>query len=150
MRPQQLDLLNDWTPPEATVAFDESRVRAADLKARISLAVAAAMKDCPHDRKRIAKEMSLYLGEDVSMNMLNAYASQARDAHRIPLERFVALIHVTRDRRLLELVAEMFRWTVIDVRHLPLIELAALRERQREIGAAADALARHARSRGGL
>ena len=99
---------------------------------------------------RIAAAMSAYLGETITENMLNAYASQAREAHAITLERFMALMHATGDRRLLEWLAEPMRWSVIDSKHLPLIELAAIQERQRELNSAADALRRCARERGGF
>jgi len=71
--------------------------------------------------------MSAYLGEDVSENMLNAYASEARDEHIISLVRLIALIHATRDRRPLELIASMFGWAVIERRHLPAIGVELLR-----------------------
>lgn len=147
---RQLDLLNDWTPPPATVRFEESQVRAASLTAQISRVVAAALADNKGNREKIAQAMSDFLGERITLNMLNAYASQARDRHGITLPRFIALVHATRDRRLLEWLAEPLRWAVIDGKHLPLIELAALQERQRELHAAADALRRQAKSRGGL
>ena len=60
------------------------------------------------------------------------------------------MIHATRDRRLLEWIAEPMRWSVIDGKHLPLIELAAIQEKQRELASTADHLRRQAKSRGGL
>lgn len=147
---RQLDLLTDWTPPAATVRFEDTRVRAAGLNATISRVVAAALADARDSRDKIAGAMSDFLGERVTVNMLNAYASQARDAHLITLPRFIALIHATRDRRLLEWIAEPMRWSVIDGKHLPLIELAAIQEKQRELASTADHLRRQAKSRGGL
>lgn len=147
---RQLDLLTDWTPPTATVRFEESRVRAAGLREQMSRVVAAALADVKKSRASIAEAMSAYLGEKISENMLNAYASQAREAHVITLERFIALMHATGDRRLLEWLAEPMRWTVIDVKHLPLIELAAIHEKQRELASHADHVRRQARAKGGL
>jgi hypothetical protein len=151
MPPRQLDLLNDWTPPEATVRYPDSSVpRAAGLAVQISRAVAAALSNQTASRDQVAQSMSNFLGERITVNMLNAYASQARDAHVIPFARFIALVHVTGDRRLLQWLAEPMRWAVIDGKHLPLIELAAVQEKQRELSAAADSLRRQAKSRGGL
>lgn len=147
---RQLDLLNDWTPPAATVRFDETRVRAAGLNAQISRVVAAALADAKPSREKIAKAMSEFLGESVTLNMLNAYASQAREGHAITLPRFMALVHATGDRRLLEWMAEPMRWAVIEDRYLPLIELAAVQERQRKLENAAKALRREAHGRGAL
>ncbi len=49
--------------------------------------------------------MSRHLGRDVSLNMLNAYASVARDNHQISVSRFEALLAATKDGRLLEFFA---------------------------------------------
>ncbi len=97
--PRQLDLLSDWTPPAPTVAFDDSAVRAATLDGRISRAIGVALKDAGVTRDVIARRMTEYLGEPVSKNMLDAYASQARQDHAISLSRFVGLLHATRDQR---------------------------------------------------
>ena len=148
--PGQLDLLRDWTPPAVTDRFDDVRVRAASLSSRICLAISAALKDSGDSRAQVAKAMSDFLGEAVTKNMLDAYASPAREDHTITLARFVALLAATKDRRLLELVAEGMGWAVIERRHLPLIELAAVTERQADLARHADALRRKARQGGGL
>ncbi len=142
---RQLDLLTDWTPPPATVRFDDTQVRAATMEAQISRAVATALRDCPDRREDIAKRMGEFLAEKVTVNMVNAYASQARADHAISLPRFIALLSVTRDRRLLQFLAEMMGWAVIEQKHLPLIELAAVQEKLGELQAAAAALRRKAR-----
>lgn len=147
---RQLDLLTDWEPPAPTVAFDEKQVRAATLPQRISRAIAAALSDCSIPRAEIARRMSEYLGETVSANMLNAYASQAREDHSIGLLRFIALVHATRDRRLLEMLAEPFDWACIERKHLPLIELAMVQERQEELRTHAATLRHRAKLKGGL
>jgi hypothetical protein len=142
--------LLDWTPPQASLAFAEQDIRAATLSARISRAVAAALRDCQRPRRDIAAAMSGYLGEAVSVAMLDAYASQARDAHRISVPRFLALMHATGDRRLLEMLAEPMGWAVIERRHLPLIEVAALREREDDLRRRREALTRKARGEGAI
>jgi hypothetical protein len=145
----QPDLL-DWQPPQPVARFPEEQVRAASLAARISRAVAATLHDAEAEREAIAARMSAFLGERVSPAMLDAYASQARDDHRISVPRFLALIHATRDRRLLELLAEPMGWAVIDRRHLPLIEVAAIREHEDELRRRREHLTRLARTGGGL
>lgn len=148
----QADLLS-WVPPEPVVRFAEERVRASTLSGRISRAVAEGLKDSAAggvDRGEVARRMSSFLGEEVSLNMVNAYASQAREDHVISLPRFLALLHATQDRRLLELLLEPFGWSVIERKFLPLIELAAVQEQQNELRRHADALRHKARSRGGL
>lgn len=142
--------LFDWTPPAATTAFEPERVRAATIAGRISRAVSAVLGDCGLPRADVVKRMSAYLGEPFSKAMLDTYASQGREDHHLPVHRLIALLHVTRDRRLLEMIAEEFGWAVIERRHLPLIELAALQERQEELRQHANALRREAKARGGL
>lgn len=141
---EQLNLLG-WTPPQAEMAFDERAVRGSTLAARISRAVAVALAECGKPRAAIAREMSAFLGEAVSAAMLDAYASVARDAHRISVPRLLALVHATGDRRLLQLLAGPMGWAVIEARHLPLIEVALIREHEDELRRRRDALMRRAR-----
>ena len=148
---RQLDLLRDWEPPSATVSFSPDHVRAATVAHLICRAVSAALRDADQSRSDIAKRMSDFLGgEPLTVNMLNAYASPARQDHSISMVRFIALLHATKDRRLLELLAEPLGWAVIERKYLPLIDLAAVTERQRELGRHADALRRKANQGGVL
>lgn len=144
----QPDLL-DWTPPRAVASFPPRAVQAPNLAGRLARAIGVALAECGRTREEVAEGMTAYLGKPVSVNMVNAYASQAREGHVISTERFVALVHATGDRRLLELLAEPMGWAAIERRYLPLIELAAVRDKQDELGRAADALRRQARH-GGL
>lgn len=147
----QMDLL-DWTPPEPVSRFDEDQVRAASIAGKVCRGVSVALKEAAQrgrSRDQVAQAMSDFLGADISKNMLDAYASQAREEHIINVVRFIALVHATKDRRLLEMIAEMFGWSVIERKYLPLIELAAVREKEDELSRKADALRRQARA-GGL
>lgn len=116
-----LDLLA-WAPPEPP-RYPEERVRTSTLRDRISRAVAETLKDCETSRADIATAMGEWLGEEVSENMLNAYASQGREEHTIPYLRLLALAQVTGDVRLLQLGAELFGHTVIENRFQPFIEI---------------------------
>jgi len=147
--PTQPDLLG-WSPRQADLAFDERDVRGASVAARMARAVAVALRDCGKPRGRVATEMSAFLGEAVSPAMIDAYASVAREAHRISLPRFLALLHVTQDRRLLQLLAQPMGWAVVEQKHLVLIELAAAREQEDALRRRREALARRARTEGAL
>lgn len=147
--PEQPDLLS-WTPPQAEMAFDGNDVRSATPGGRISRAVAMALRDCGRPRTEVAAAMSAFLGERVSPNMIDAYASVARGLHQISLTRFMALVHVTRDRRLLQMLADEMGWAVVERRHLPLIQVAAIREREDALKAERKALARLAKREGAL
>ena len=146
-RADQPDLL-DWTPPEPIRRFEETEIRAATISGKVCRGISLALKDSGLSREAVAERMTAFLGEDVSVNMLNAYTSPARPDHTINLVRFVALIHATQDRRLFEMLAESFGWTVIERRFLKLIELAALQERQDELRRRAEVTRRLAKSEG--
>lgn len=96
--------------------------------------MAVALKECKRgDRSWIADRMSEFLGEKISKAMLDAYVSPARDGHNISVTRFAALIHVTGDRRLLELLADLFGWCVVDERYADAIKEVELAEKRDEI-----------------
>ena len=145
---RQLDLLRDWAPPDPVVRFDDNQVKASSLPVRLCKAISTTLKEASEKRDAIAAKMSDFLGRRISVNMLNAYASAGREDHCIGLASFVALLHATRDRRLLEMIAEPLGWAVIDRRHLPLIELALVREQQVLLQDYAKRLAGAARSGG--
>jgi hypothetical protein len=135
--PGQLDLLG-WQAPQPVVRHDPHSVRAKSVAARVCQAISATLRESDVPREVVARRMGEFLGRPVSKHMLDAYASQAREEHAISLPRFIALAHATGDRRLLQAVADLFGWAVIESRYLPMIELAAVNE-QRQL------LARHAR-----
>lgn len=92
--------------------------------------------------------MGAWLGEDVSPNMLDAYASEARNDKTIPFLRLIALIEVTKDLRLLQLAAELFGHSVVDDKYLTWVEVGQLSEKKDELEKELDAARRTAR-RGG-
>jgi len=122
--------LLDWKPQPVTAAFAPDEVRGASIAARISRGVAVSLKATGKTRHAIAQQMSRFLGLDVSKPMIDGYAAPSRDDHAISVVRFIALLHVTQDRRLLQLVADELGWAVIEKRFLPLIEVAEIRERE--------------------
>lgn len=140
--------LFSWAPPQTTTAFAPERIRAASLAASIAKAISAALRDCGKDRAAVAAEMSAFLGEPVSVETLDKYASEAAESRVINAVRLVALIRATRDRRLLELIAAPLDWAVIERRHLPAIDLAVALERRAEIDRAAKALRADLKARG--
>lgn len=139
-----LDLFS-WEPPELVKRYEEKRVRSPSLKARIARAVRESLKECSRSREQIAVQMSEWLGEEITKNMLDAYASEAREEHTISYLRLLALVHVTDDARLLQLGAEMFGRSVVEDRFLPWVEVGQLADRQADIAKALDAAKRQAR-----
>lgn len=135
------DLFRDWQPPEVAARLDGPSPQGGTLRSRISRAVSQALSASGMTRDEIAAQMSDYLGEDVSKNMLDAYASQARDSHTISLERFIALVEVTGQTGLLGFVADAFGLVVVPAKYAELIELHFIDEQQAELERRRQALA---------
>tara|TARA_R110002020_G_scaffold134518_33_gene300247 strand:+ start:2634 stop:3092 length:459 start_codon:yes stop_codon:yes gene_type:complete len=126
-----LDLL-DWQPSEVAVGFAEE-IRAASLDAKIAKALAQAIRESGKRREAIADEMSRQLGRKISVSTIDAYTSEAKEGHRIPLDRFIALIHATGAYQLLGWLAEEFGFVVVPAKYRDLIELHLIEEHEREI-----------------
>ncbi len=139
------DLLG-WEPAELVKQFDPERMRSVDLRSKISRAVAETLKDCEGNRENIAQEMSVWLGESVTKNMLDTYASQGREDHSMPFLRLIALIHVTGDTRLLQMAAELFGHSVIDNRYLAWVDVGRLADQKENIDKEFNVARRLARS----
>lgn len=128
--PCQLSLL-EWQPAKVVRQFAADLVRAASLAARLCRTLKLSLADSQMSRAEVAAQMSDYLGETVTEPMLNAYVSEARNAHVINAVRFIALLAVTQDPRPLNALLDELGWAVIDKKYLPWIEVGMLRE-QRE------------------
>jgi len=143
--PGTLDLLRDWEPDDGVERFDDRAVRAADLRMRIARAVSQALKDASLSREAAAEQMSEFLGDEVSKNMLDAYASAARDSHTISFERLVALCAVLDDGRPLQVGAEYMARAVILERYLPWVEVGQTADLKDEVDRHFDATRRRAK-----
>lgn len=126
-----LDLFRDWEPPKVAVSLPAGTVRGGTLATQIARAVSHALSECDQSRYEIAKAMSEYLGQDVSKNMLDAYASQARGEHKITLERLIALIEVTKQYGLLGFIAKNFDLIVVPKKYSDLIDLHFIDEQMK-------------------
>lgn len=66
----------------------------AGLERQICGAVGTILNSDQRPREVIAALMSVQLGEEVSRAMLDAYSSPAREGHKVPMCRFLALVQV--------------------------------------------------------
>ncbi|WP_417846982.1 DNA transposition protein [Thalassospira povalilytica] len=129
-----LDLLTEWNPPAVAVRFTQpERVRASSFSQRISRAVSEVLKDCGKSREDIAAAMTEYAGEEVTKNMLDAYASMARESHTINLERAFALLHATGDARIFGMELERFDLAVIPERYLGAVDDAMIEDQREQL-----------------
>lgn len=86
------DLLS-WEPPKVAAGFEEGAVRGSRIASQICQVVKLALEG--QDRAEVAERMSRELGYPISRNMLDNYASEGAESHKITLERFIALIEAT-------------------------------------------------------
>jgi hypothetical protein len=104
-----------WARGQEPVQRHEPRVTAAaSLGQRLVNGIKATLdelKDRGIDRQQIADLMSAYLGEKVSLPMLNKYASQT--GHEISAVRFIAFVHATNDLRNLNVLTEPLGYVAV-------------------------------------
>lgn len=130
---------------DAPAGYPPEAVRAATLAGRISRAVAHTLRECALKREEIAERMSAFLGEAVSVTMLNVYASQAREDQNISAVRLIALAHATSDARLLDLLAAELGLAVVEREDLARLELLRLQDEERALKRRMDELKRELR-----
>ncbi|MCR9267941.1 MAG: DNA transposition protein [Alphaproteobacteria bacterium] len=116
-----------WTPPEPAIRFEADEVRAKDIQTKIARAVSAALRQSRIDRSEVAARMSEYLGKEVSLHTLNAYASQEKP-HEITHTRLIALAHALQDWRLLSIGAEELECIVVPASYGELIRYALIQD----------------------
>jgi hypothetical protein len=74
----------------------------AGLEQQICSTVGVMLNSDARTRWEIAAKASEYLGEEVGKSMLDAYASPAREEHKVPMSRFLAIMTVTGRHDLLD------------------------------------------------
>ena len=135
-----VDMFSEYAPPEVVERFAPERVRAAKCSARIARAAAEAIRESKHARDVIAQLMADYLGEHISVAMLDQYTSTANEKNNIPAHRLIALFVVTRDVRLINALLADTDVVAISARYEALIRREMAREARdrldREIHAA--------------
>ncbi len=146
-----LDMFGDAEPVAIAHTFkeDDPKVKSWSMRGRIARGVAVTLEDCPKSREVIAEEMSEFLGAEVSLPMLNKYASVSAEDKTISLDRVIALIAVTGDARFLGAELERIGKAVIDGRFLAAVEAAYYGQIADEAAAKRQAALRDLRKGGG-
>lgn len=124
------DLLS-WEPPKVAAGFEDGAVRGSRIGNQISQVVRLALEG--HDRAAIAERMSEELGYPVSLHMIEKYASESAEAHKITLERFIALVEATGCIDALAFVAERFDHMVVPAKYAAIVEVHLIEEREQEL-----------------
>lgn len=85
------------------------------------------------DRAQVAGSMSSFLGDDrVTEAYLNAALSEARPTHILNSVRYGALVHATRDPRLVALYADLIDHVVVPSNLVPYIRVGIALQEQDE------------------
>lgn len=132
-----LDLFRDYHPEEDDVAakIAPEITKGGTLNVQIARVVAHACQVSGKTREEISRQMSAYLDQAITVNMLDAYASPARENHKISLERFIALLDVTECYGLLAFVCQFAGYVAVPARYADIIEIwrndREIEERQR-------------------
>lgn len=100
--------------PEPMPAFKKEEIRAGTVEGKIAKGISGTLKEDSRSREEIAEEMSIWLSDEkMTKNMLDAYASFAREEYKITLARFWALTVTTGDVRILQEIAKDAGYMVI-------------------------------------
>lgn len=141
--PHTIDLFREFEPPPVVERYDPERVRAASLPMLIARAISETLREHPEPRAEIAKAMTEYLGEPVTVAMLDKYASLAASStHAIPAHRLVALAVVTGDARLINALVAQAGLICVGAKYEALVRRELAKEAQEKLAreiAAADA-----------
>ncbi len=124
------DLLS-WQPPKVEAGFEVGAIRGSRLESQISQAVGLALKG--HDRAVIAQRMSEELGYPISHNMIDNYASEGQVAHKISLERFIALMEATGCVDALGFVADRLDHVVVPRKYAAIIKKSELEDHKAKL-----------------
>jgi len=114
------DLLS-WEPPKVAAGFEEGAVRGSRISHQIAQVVKLALQG--HDRATVAERMSEELGYPVSLNMIEKYASEAAEANKITLERFIAL----------KVAPTAITGVVVPAKYAAIVEVHLIEEHEQEI-----------------
>lgn len=128
--------LFEYQPPKVAVRYDDGVTGRGSLDNQIARLISRALRDARDDgntRADIAASMSRYLNRTISTAMLDKWASEASDEHRIPLDAFIALVDATGAKELLGFVPGMFNLTVIENEYADLIEDRLLEDHIEEL-----------------
>ncbi len=120
-----------WEPPKVAAGFEAGAIRGNRLGNQITQVVKLALEG--RDRAAIAQQMSDELGYPVSLHMLEKYASEAAEAHKITLERFIALIEATGCVDALGFLTERFDHVVVPAKYAAIVEYHLLDEHEQEV-----------------
>jgi hypothetical protein len=106
-----------------------------DYRRELALAMSQAIKQSVYDRIDVAARMSRFLGEEITVSMLNAWTAESRDLHIINFVRAIAFDRATEQHTLASLFAAKLGGQILWGKDALLAELVRLDREERELKA---------------
>lgn len=116
----------------------------AGLEPQLSAMVSEMLRSDPRPREVVAAEVSALLGEKVSREMLDAYASPAREQHKCIMSRVLALVAVTNRHDLLDAILRRIGAALLVGAEVHTARVGHLRQQRAQIDAELRRLERQA------
>ena len=107
----------------------------AGFERRTNVLVGEMLNSDGRDRWQLAGEVSKLLGEEVSKPMLDAYSSPAREDHKVPHSRLMAILVVTARYDLFDRHMRECGCGIVTGREMDTVELGHLEQERRRIDA---------------
>jgi hypothetical protein len=111
-----------------------------DCRREVALIMSAAIKKSRFDRIDIAGRMTRFLGEEITLSMLNAWTAESRDEHVINFVRAIAFDHATEQNALATLFAAKLGGQILYGNDALLAEIVRIEHDERELKARRQAL----------
>lgn len=128
-----------WEPPQVAVGYSADVTGKGPLQNRIARLISRALRDARDDRgmsrAQVATRMSAELGRSVSEDVLDKWASEAAEAHRIPFDAFIALVAATGAMDLLGFLPNLMGFVVVPQKYKAFIDLQLLEDHERDVAA---------------
>lgn len=102
--------------------------------------MSAAIKKSRHDRIDIAARMTRFLGEEITLSMLNAWTAESRDEHVINYVRAIAFDHASEQKALATFFAAKLGGQILYGNDALLAEIVRIEHDERELKARRQAL----------
>lgn len=106
-----------------------------NFQREIAHVMSGALKTCPHDRYEIVARMSRLTGEEVTLNMLNAYTAESRESHTPNLVRSIAFDVATEQKALAEFYVSKLGGRILWGKDTLLAELGRIEQLEQELRA---------------
>lgn len=104
--PGQLSLFEVVIRQEIEAARTQTVPGSLNVKHQLVAALKSALRHAGKSRETIADEMTLYTGEDITVDMINTWVAQSKKKHRFPLEYLPAFRRATENLDALNVVSQ--------------------------------------------